>query len=119
MNQMNYEEPEKPEHKDRQMIVQQLNMIKAAIYGLMEHIEATPECPHITEAWVQSKMTLASDYVDSVHDYVINAHSSEDPLKKEGSKVYSEEKDDAYEEDHEGEGPMGFLVAIEKEISKR
>lgn len=105
------------------MIVQQLNMIKAAIYGLMEHIETTPECPHITEAWVQSKMTLASDYVDSVHDYVINAHRSEDPLKKEGAKVYSEGKEDddhdAYEEGHGGKEPMGFLVAIEKEISKR
>ena len=107
--------------KDLEMVVQQLHMIKAAVDGLMEHLEVTPGCPHITEAWVQSKMTLASSYIDSVHDYVVNAHGQKDPLKKGENKVYSEsDDDDDYEKDEDGGGsPVGFLVAIERGLSKR
>ena len=122
---MNYEGLDQPDHKDLEMVVQQLNTAAASIGGLMEHLEMKPDCPHITEAWVQSKVTLASAYLDSVHDYVIHAHGAKDPLKKEGSKVYSDKPEDKGQEeydddDYEDDGkPVGFMVAIERNISKR
>lgn len=116
-----YDKPHQ-DTKDLEMVVQQLHMIKAAVEGIMSHLEVTPGCPHITEAWVQSKMTLASSYIDSVHDYVVNAHGQKDPLKKGENKVYSEDGDDEeYEDEDEGGkgGPVGFLVAIERSLRKR
>lgn len=120
--------------KDLEMVTQQLMTIRAGVEGLMQHLEMNPTCPHITEAWVQSKMTLASSYVDSVHDYVVHAHGSNDPLKKGGPSVCSacshnkkgyeedeseeEEDEDEYGEENGG-APMGFIVAIERGLKKR
>lgn len=121
--------------KDLEMVAQQLQTIKAGVDGLMEHLRANPTCPHITEAWVQSKMTLASSYVDSVHDYVVHSHGDNDPLKRGGPSVCSacshnkkgyeengeengEEGEDEYGEESSG-APMGFIVAIERGLKKR
>jgi hypothetical protein len=115
--------------KDLEMVTQQLMTIRAGVEGLMQHLEMNPDCPHITEAWVQSKMTLASSYVDSVHDYVVHSHGSNDPLKKGGPSVCSAcshnkkgyEKEDEYEEEGEEDdgGQAGFIVAIERGLRKR
>jgi hypothetical protein len=117
--------------KDLEMVTQQLMTIRAGVEGLMQHLEMNPDCPHITEAWVQSKMTLASSYVDSVHDYVVHSHGSNDPLKKGGPGVCSAcshnkkgyEKEDEYEEEgeyeEEDDGQAGFIVAIERGLRKR
>jgi hypothetical protein len=129
----NYDQ-HKGDVKDLEMVTQQLMTIRAGVEGLMQHLEMNPTCPHITEAWVQSKMTLASSYVDSVHDYVVHAHGSNDPLKKGGPSVCSacshnkkgyeedeseeEEDEDEYGEENGG-APMGFIVAIERGLKKR
>ena len=121
--------------KDLEMVTQQLMTIRAGVEGLMQHLEMNPKCPRITEAWVQSKMTLASSYVDSVHDYVVHSHGSNDPLKKGGPSVCSgcshnkKGEEEGYEEEEdedEGEygekkgGPqMGFIVAIERGLRKK
>lgn len=118
--------------KDLEMVTQQLMTIRAGVEGLMQHLEMNPTCPHITEAWVQSKMTLASSYVDSVHDYVVHSHGSNDPLKKggpsvcsacNGNKKYEEEgeygDEDEDNDEEEGKTPVGFIVAIERSLRKR
>ena len=119
--------------KDLEMVTQQLMTIRAGVEGLMQHLEMNPKCPHITEAWVQSKMTLASSYVDSVHDYVVHSHGSNDPLKKGGPRVcsgcshnkkgeeegYEEEEDDDEYGEKQGGPQMGFIVAIERGLRKK
>ena len=56
--------------KDHEMVQQQLNNLIANANQLLEQCKCGS--PKLTEAWVQSKMTLANDYVDTVHAYVVN-----------------------------------------------
>ena len=51
----------------------------------------------MTEAWVQSKITLANDYLDTVHDYVINGGHGGAGQDKSGN--------------------VGFVVAVEKAMT--
>ena len=101
--------------KDLEMAKQQLQNLHANVMDLLEHMEECPACPLLSQAWVQSKLTLSEAYVDSVRDYVINSHAdgpgSLKSMKKSG--VYEEDDDDDYE-DEEPMNPGGFLIAIEK-----
>jgi len=100
--------------KDLEMAKQQLQNLHANVMDLLEHMEECPACPLLSQAWVQSKLTLSEAYVDSVRDYVINSHAdgpgSLKSMKKSG--VYEEDDDDY--EDEEPMNPGGFLIAIEK-----
>lgn len=82
--------------KDHEMVFQQLSNLKANICALMS------ACSHgskqITEAWVQSKVTLANDYIDTVHSYVVNG----------GHDKYSGQG---------GQEGVAFVVAVEKAMS--
>lgn len=110
-----------PDMKDLEMAKQQLQNLHANVMDLLEHMEECPTCPLLSQAWVQSKLTLSNAYVDSVRDYVVNSHAdgpgSLKSMKKSG--VYEEEGEEY--EDEEGEEPMnpgGFLVAIERGMTK-
>lgn len=100
--------------KDLEMAKQQLQNLHANVMDLLEHMEECPACPLLSQAWVQSKLTLSEAYVDSVRDYVINGHAdgpgSLKSMKKSG--VYEEDDDDY--EGEESMNPGGFLIAIEK-----
>ncbi len=86
--------------KDHEMIFQQLSNLKANVCALMS------ACQHgtkqLTEAWVQSKVTLANDYIDTVHSYVINGGH--------GQKEYGGA-------DHSGDRNGMFVVAVEQALS--
>lgn len=86
--------------KDHEMIFQQLSNLKANVCALMT------ACQHgtkqLTEAWVQSKVTLANDYIDTVHSYVINGGH--------GQKEYGGA-------DHSGDRTGMFVVAVEQALS--
>ena len=100
--------------KDLEMAKQQLQNLHANVMDLLEHMEECPACPLLSQAWVQSKLTLSEAYVDSVRDYAINSRAdgpgSLKSMKKSG--VYEEDDDDY--EDEEPMNPGGFLIAIEK-----
>jgi hypothetical protein len=86
--------------KDHEMVFQQLSNLKANVCALME------SCQHgakqITEAWVQSKVTLANDYIDTVHSYVVNGgHDGGD-----GNKP-----------NHDADRNGMFVVAVEQALS--
>jgi len=49
---------------------------------------------------------LSNAYVDSVRDYVVNSQKERESM---------EEDDGVYDSD---DGPMGFLIAVEKGASK-
>ena len=96
--------------KDLEMAGQQLRNIHANVMDLLKHLEECPSCPLLSQAWVQSKVTMSNAYVDSVRDYVINGQE-EGP----GSLESMEDDDGVYDSDN---GPMGFLIAVEKGASK-
>ena len=54
------------EVKDLEMAEQQLRNIHANAVDLLRHLEKHPHCPLLSQAWVQSKVTLSNAYVDSV-----------------------------------------------------
>ena len=83
--------------KDHEMIQQQLNNIIANANQLLEQCKCGS--PKLTEAWVQSKMTLADDYVDTVHSYVVNGGDA---------------KSDAGQGDSDN---VGFVIAVEKAMT--
>lgn len=102
---MNYED--KKEHgevKDLEMAEQQLRNIHANAVDLLRHLEKQPNCPLLSQAWVQSKVTLSNAYLDSVRDYVVNSQKEMEPMD---DGVYDSK-----------DGPMGFLIAVEKGASK-
>jgi hypothetical protein len=94
------------EVKDLEMAEQQLRNIHANAVDLLRHLEKHPHCPLLSQAWVQSKVTLSNAYVDSVRDYVVNSQKERESM---------EEDDGVYDSD---DGPMGFLIAVEKGASK-
>jgi len=83
--------------KDHEMVQQQLNNIIANANQLLEQCKCGS--PKLTEAWVQSKMTLANDYVDTVHAYVVNGGDA---------------KPDAGQGDSDN---VGFVIAVEKAMT--
>ena len=104
---MNYaDKKEHGEVKDLEMAEQQLRNIHANAVDLLRHLEKHPHCPLLSQAWVQSKVTLSNAYVDSVRDYVVNSQKERESM---------EEDDGVYDSD---DGPMGFLIAVEKGASK-
>lgn len=107
-----------PDVKDLEMAKQQLQNLHANVMDLLEHMEECPTCPMISEAWVQSKITLSSAYLDSVRDYVVTGHENGPGSLKsmKGSGVYEEEEEDEYDE--ESKTPGGFLIAIERGMKK-
>lgn len=93
------EKGEKSENaeKDHEMVQQQLNNLIANANQLLEQCKCGS--PKLTEAWVQSKMTLADDYVDTVHAYVVNGGDA---------------KPDAGQGDSDN---VGFVIAVEKAMT--
>ena len=84
--------------KDHEMVQQQLNNIIVNVNQLLE--QCNSGAPKLTEAWVQSKMTLADDYLDTVHSYVVNGGDAEpDTGQSEPDNV-------------------GFVIAVEKAMTK-
>ena len=59
----------------------------------------------LSKGWVQSKLTLANDYLTAIHDYLV--HDKE--------AVDSEHGDDRGDD---GDMGGGFLISIEKKLSK-
>jgi serine protease inhibitor len=104
---MNYaDKKDHGEVKDLEMAEQQLRNIHANAVDLLRHLEKHPHCPLLSQAWVQSKVTLSNAYVDSVRDYVVNSQKELESM---------EEDDGVYDSE---DGPMGFLIAVEKGASK-
>ena len=94
------EEPSEHHHdsqKDLEMVQQQLSNIMANAEQLMEQCGCGS--PRMTEAWVQSKMTLANDYLESVHAYVVNGG----PMKSDAGQG--------------GPDKVDFVIAVEKAMT--
>ena len=101
---MNYsDKKESGEVKDLEMAEQQLRNIHANVIDLLEHLQKQPHCPLLSQAWVQSKVTLSNAYVDSVRDYVVNSQKEMDHMD---DGVYDSE-----------DKPVSFLIAVEKSAS--
>ena len=96
-----YQSDDSPQHenaeKDLEMIRQQLSNILANTNQLMEQCGCGS--PRLPEAWVQSKMTLANDYLDTVHAYVVNGG----PMKQDAGQGKSDN--------------VGFVIAVEKAMT--
>ena len=59
----------------------------------------------LSKGWVQSKLTLANDYLTAIHDYLVHDKEAAD----------SEHGDDRGDG---GDMGGGFLISIEKKLSK-
>jgi|TARA_A100001391_G_scaffold204041_1_gene198284 hypothetical protein len=79
---------------DHKMVMHQLNNLHQNVCDLLEHLSHCAT-PHLEEDWVKKKITLATDYLDSVRDYVMSGH---------GKKMGPDMKD-------------GFLMVVEKKIA--
>lgn len=65
-----------------EMAVSSLVTIKAKIDALLGSIEKTEVCHRLTTPWVQGKITLAEDYLNVVHDFVMfSAETSDKEVK--------------------------------------
>lgn len=86
---------EKDDGKDHEyeMARRQLGTAATAIKRLMEKLG---QGEGNLQAWVQSKLTKASDYIDSVADYM----DAKDPVVKEAVELSNQVKEYIGEEDH-------------------
>ena len=89
--------PSENTQKDLEMIQQQLSNVQANVEALLKQCGCGS--PKLSEAWVQSKVTLANDYLDTVHSYVVNGG----PMKQDAGQGDSDK--------------VGFTIAVEKAIS--
>lgn len=100
---MDYEDEDlggnSPEHegseKAIEMARQQLSNIQSNVAALLE--KCACHSKQMAEPWVQSKLTLADDYLDTVHDYVVNGGEEAGQME---------------------DGNVGFVVAVEKAMTK-
>lgn len=96
-----YQSEDSPQHenaeKDLEMIHQQLSNVQANVEALLQ--QCSHNSPKLSEAWVQSKVTLANDYLDTVHSYVVNGGDAEP---------------DAGQKDPDN---VGFVIAVEKAMT--
>jgi len=79
---------------DHKMVMHQLNNLHQNACELLEHLSHCAT-PHLEEDWVKKKITLATDYLDSVRDYVMSGH---------GKKMGPDMED-------------GFLMIVEKKMA--
>ena len=104
--------PDKHEgHKmgdDHKMIMHQLTNLKQNAEELLDHLSHC-STNHMEEGWIKKKITLATDYLDSARDYVMSGHE-----KDHGEKPAEEHHDEKEHDDG-----SGFMVMIEKRLSKR
>tara|TARA_Y100000004_G_scaffold102832_1_gene115373 strand:- start:1340 stop:1672 length:333 start_codon:yes stop_codon:yes gene_type:complete len=61
---------------DHKMVMHQLNNLHQNACELLEHLSHCAT-PHLEEDWVKKKIILATDYLDSVRDYVMSSHGKE------------------------------------------
>tara|TARA_B100000003_G_scaffold63144_1_gene56462 strand:- start:250 stop:579 length:330 start_codon:yes stop_codon:yes gene_type:complete len=80
---------------DHKMVMHQLNNLHQNACELLEHLSHCAT-PHLEEDWVKKKIILATDYLDSVRDYVMSGH---------GGKMEADKGD-------------GFLVMVEQQMPK-
>jgi hypothetical protein len=80
-------------HKAHEQISRQLNLICMNVKNLLEACRCKSEA--LLDPEVQESITLANDYIDNVHDYVMSGDSYEESGQDE-------------------EEPVGFVVAVEK-----
>jgi len=96
-----YQSEDSPQHEnvegDLEMIHQQLSNVQANVEALLQQCGCGS--PKLSEAWVQSKVTLANDYLDTVHSYVVNGGDA---------------KPDAGQKDPDN---VGFVIAVEKAMT--
>ena len=101
---------EKDDGKDHEyeMARSQLKTSATAIKRLMEKLG---QGEGNLQAWVQSKLTKASDYIDSVADYM----DAKDPVVKEAVELSNQVKElfDEVVEDSEEETEVHYMVAKE------
>jgi len=101
---------EKDDGKDHEyeMARSQLKTSATAIKRLMEKLG---KGEGNLQAWVQSKLTKASDYIDSVADYM----DAKDPVVKEAVELSNQVKElfDEVVEDYEEETEVQYVVAKE------
>jgi hypothetical protein len=101
---------EKDDGKDHEyeMARSQLKTSATAIKRLMEKLG---KGEGNLQAWVQSKLTKASDYIDSVADYM----DAKDPVVKEAVELSNQVKElfDEVVEDYEEETEVQYMVAKE------
>ena len=77
-----------------QMVMYQLNNLHQNACELLKHLsECTSD--HLQEEWVKKKIILATDYLDSVRDYVMSSH---------GGKMEADKGD-------------GFMVVVEQHMT--
>ena len=82
-----------------QMVLHQLNNLHQNACELLKHLsECTTD--HLQEEWVKKKIILATDYLDSVRDYVMSSH---------GKEMNDDKPDPA---------TGGFMVMIEKRMGE-
>ena len=77
------------------MVMHQLTNLHKNAGELLQHLS---ECTshHMQEEWVKKKIILATDYLDSVRDYVMSSH---------GGEMKADKGD-------------GFLMVVEKMMTK-
>lgn len=89
----------------------EVEMIKIQLKSIINHSESllnSLESEENIDAWIQSKITLAQDYINSVHDYMIYS----DSYSEEGMES---EEEMSMEEPMEMEEPVVEEPAMEEE----
>ena len=102
------QEPHDDASEDAKMSTGDIRAIHAKSCALRKLIESGD--PHaeekLSKSWVQSKLTLADNYLTAIHDYLVHDKEAAD------SKEHGDDRGDG------GEMGGGFIISIEKALGK-
>jgi len=90
---------------DARMSAGDLRAIHAKSCALVKLADEGGIDEKLSKSWIQSKLTLADNYLTAIHDYIVHDRESTD----------SEHGDDRGDG---GDMGGGFLISIEKKLSK-
>ena len=94
---------EKDKSSDSRMSATNLRAIHEKSCKLVEMIDDIDE--KLSKSWVQSKLTLADDYLTAIHDYIVFDKEVADSEEHGGDKKGSDDMGG------------GFLISIEKALN--
>jgi hypothetical protein len=75
-----------------EMSVSSLVGMKTKIDTILGSLDQSDLCQRLTESWLQRKITLANDYIDTIHDFVMFSSEPSDMEEEEQEEEEEEEE---------------------------
>lgn len=103
-NNFSEKDDHKDDHSDARMSATNLRAIHDKSCKIVEMMDKMDMDEKLSKSWVQSKLTLADDYLTAIHDYIVFDKEAADSDEHGGDKMSG------------GDMGGGFIISVEKKL---